>query len=481
MTVQTTENLSFFDPRNPARNQTLLQTQFDPESPTVAQLRRGTNLLVPDSLVATRLAHFPDDLYDLRQQSHLVRFLKALLGEAGAGGIRKRYLIARLQQALRSTHFYDLDRFYGALFGAQRLRVERLPYNPMLSTGSGDDWDRVHAADTHYRERIMALAKAIPLGATVPGMKAAAEAVIGFECDILETWRSIAFARSHGYRTRDDQVERQWRQVESLYSNYALMEGNTWAALAGVDVTSRAYNRTMAEVEDEFGTYGNIDTGSVPALTYHDVQFRTVAVGRVRNDRTEFIVAPKKHYPATPAGRMEKAQDEYALRKVLNTLKPEASRLTIDQSSDRLAAPITLGKIESDSNYYEIQTRITPRISAGLSSSTYPLAPEQRARRVDPGDERVLPRPPFSATEGTAWTYNNEVVAVRSYMEGPDGNRRESNSYQLIPTYTGEVQEFGPDKGVLDARQAEAMRLASDGVLISHPYSQDRQAVPTHD
>lgn len=481
MTVQTTENLSFFDPRNPARNQTLLQTQYDPEAPSIQQLRRGTNLLVPDSLVETRLSHFPADLYDLRQQSHLVRFLKALLGESGAGGVRKRYLVARLQQALRSTHFYDLDRFYGALFGAQRLRVERLPFNPMTGIGTGDDWDKIHASDTHYRERIIALAKAIPLGATVPGMKAAAEALTGFECEILETWRSVAYARSHGWRTKDDQREREYRQIEGIYPHYSAMEGKTWATIAGVSVTAFNYNRKMSEVEDEFGSYGVIDNGSVPPMTWFDVQYRSVPVGRVRNDRTEFTIAPKKHYPDTPTGRMERAQDEYALRRVLNTLKPEASRLTMDLSASLQHIPITLGNIDADSDYYEVMARITPRTTGSVPSSTYPLAPEQRARRVDPGDERVLPRPPFSSSEGAAWTYNNEIVAVRSYLEGPDGNRRESTDYELIPNYLGAVEEYGPDKGVLDARQAEAMRLASDGVLVAHPYSQDRQAVPTHD
>lgn len=481
MSLQTTENMSFFDPRNPIRQQSLLQTQIDPASPQVAALRRGTNLLTPDRRVESRLAHFPGDLYDLRPQSHLTRFLKAILGDAGFGHIRKRYLLARLQQTFRSTHFYDLDRFYGALFGAQRLRAERLPLNPMTSVGTSDEWDQIHGADTSFRERVHALAKAIPLGATVPGMKTAAEAVTSVPCEVIETWRSLDYARRHGYRTRDDIVEREWREVTAFYGTYSRMQGLTYDEIADVPVTFVEANRTWSEVFRDFPTYGDADSGSVPPTTWHDVQFRRVPVGRVRNDRTEFTVRPLKHYRTDSAdSRRERGEDEYALRRVLNVLKPTSSRLTLDTEGVPLHQPITLGEVASPSNGYEIVTHVTPRSSAVLLPDTYPLSAGQVADRVDSGDQRVLPRAPFAAVEGTGWTYNNEIVAAQSYAEDSYGNRVDNN-FELISNFIGEVQAFPPDRAVLDARQAEAMRLASDGVLVAHPYSQVRREVATHD
>lgn len=482
MTVQATESMSFFDPRNPIRQQSLLQTQYDPSSPSVPQLRRGTNLLVPDYRAEDRLSHFPSDLYDLRPQSHLVRFLKALLGDAGAGHVRKRYLIARLQQAMRSTHFYDLDRFYGALFGAQRLRVERLPLNPMTSLATSDEWDQIHAADTSYRERIHALAKAIPLGATVPGMKTAAEAITSVSCEVTETWRLMDYARKHGYRTKDDIVVRRWREVQAFYGSWGRMNGLTYDEIADKPVTFVLHNRSMTEVEADFPTYGDADSNAIPPTTWHDVQFRRVPVGRVRNDRTSFIVRPLKHYRTDNAyDRRERAEDEYALRRVLNVLKPTSSRLSLDAEGISLHQPIPLSSIESSSDGYEITTHVTPRISATLPDRTYPLSVGQVQAGVEKVEERLLARPPFTATEGTGWTYNNEVVSVRSYTERIDGSRIESRNYELIPNTYGEVQAYTPDRAVLDPRSSEAMRLASDGVLVAHPYSQDRVVVATHE
>lgn len=482
MTVSVTESMSFFDPRNPIRDRTLLQTQYDPSTPLVDTLRRGTNLLVPDFRLPTRLEHFPSDLYDLRPHSHLVRFMAAMLGDSGVGQMRKRYLMARLQQALTSTHFYDLDRFYGALFGAQRLRVERLPFDPMLYIATGDEWDAVYSADASYRERIIALAKAIPLGATVPGMKVAAEAVTSVECEVTETWRSLDYARRYGYRTKDDIVPREWREVEAYLGTYGAGAGQTWGTVAGVPLTFIDHNRTMNEVQADFPHYSDADSKAVPPIDYFTVQYRRTKIGRVRNDRTEFTVRPKKHYPLTSSrSKSERAQDEYALRRVLNTLKPAASRLTLDMEGVALYDAVTLGNITSDSNYWEVCTRVTPRTSISLPENTYPLTAGQQADRVAEGEERVVGRPPFSQTQGTSWSYNNEVVSVRSYTQDASGNRVDSSDYETTVNFVGEVQAYTPDRGVLDPRRAEAARLAQDGMTVAHPYSSSRKVVATHD
>jgi hypothetical protein len=92
--------------------------------------------LLPDRNLTDRLGHFDPELYDLRDTSHLMKLLRSLLGGAGAGGLRKQIAVARLQNSFRTTHFLDLDRFYGALFGVVRTKAEVMPDYGTLVTAA---------------------------------------------------------------------------------------------------------------------------------------------------------------------------------------------------------------------------------------------------------------------------------------------------------------------------------------------------------
>src|SRR5690606_25699217 len=74
----------------------LLQLQTVTSSPLAVELPTATGMVLPDVATYDRLAHFPEDLYDLRPTSHLMRLMKALLGEGGVGQLRKRYLLCQL-------------------------------------------------------------------------------------------------------------------------------------------------------------------------------------------------------------------------------------------------------------------------------------------------------------------------------------------------------------------------------------------------
>jgi hypothetical protein len=177
----------------------VLGLQTPPTQPLPPGTDTATNLLSPDLQVSQQLRNFPGNVYDLAPTSLLVHFMTALLGNAGAGQLRKRQMVARLQQAVTSSQFYDLDSFYGALFGAQRGPSGALPVNPntglpvspYTDLASADGWDEVKALDATFRERVIQLARAITLGATVPGMQALAEAVTGAPCTVWEVWRLL--------------------------------------------------------------------------------------------------------------------------------------------------------------------------------------------------------------------------------------------------------------------------------------------------
>lgn len=439
------QNTSFFDPSNDATNRALLQAQYDPSAPGVPQLLSATDLLVPDYRVDNRLEHFPSDLYDLRSESHLVRFLKALLGDSGAGSGRKRYLMARLQSSLATTHFWDLDRFYGAIFGAQRFTREHLPINPYTDVATPWEWEDIHARDTAFRERILALAKSIPMGGTPVGLKAAAEALTGVECDIMESWRVIDYSVSRNFNIPG--APRSWTQVKDLWGTYGGIEGRTW------DNVSYPGGAEQAQAQATFP-----------------------------GDRAEVRIRIKKRYDQTDRLLREKAEDEYAVRQVLNRLKPYNVLLTLDTLGVNNHVPVAVAEVYSDSGYYDLLARVTPRASASSDlTAVYPLSSGQRAEGLIFADPHVVPRPAFSNPQGASWSYNNEVVSISGSVLDEAGALVASENSEYVTDSQGHHTLYSPERGLLDARQVEAARLVSDGVLVSSPYAGDRQVVQTHD
>lgn len=123
------QSSTIFDwPDTPAPS--VLNFQIIPTQPLPDRTTTATGMLIPDLIISQRLVNFPPNLYDLNPSSALFHFMAALMGAGGAGQIRQRQLLARLQTALTSTSFYDLDSFYGSLFGALRGPSGSLPWNP---------------------------------------------------------------------------------------------------------------------------------------------------------------------------------------------------------------------------------------------------------------------------------------------------------------------------------------------------------------
>src|SRR4051794_17404766 len=125
----------------------LIARQVIPGTPTSGKISEGTNLLSPMPRVADILNQFPPEVYTTDETSHLARLLNVLLGDAGMGGLKKQYLIARLQTTIQGSHFFDLDRFYGALFGVRRRPEEVLAIDPYTDIATPDQWTQIDAQD----------------------------------------------------------------------------------------------------------------------------------------------------------------------------------------------------------------------------------------------------------------------------------------------------------------------------------------------
>ncbi len=210
-------------------NPDLLTLQAPSSAPYSEGLATGTDLILPPRPVRDRLAHLPEEVYDLSPDSHLVRLISAIIGDSGLGQLRKRLMMARLQRTLNGSHFYDLDRFWGALFGVRRTPAEILDFDPTGSVASPDEWDDAHGRDASYRSRIEQFSRALSFGATPTGIELMAEAILSVDCDVYESF---------------SYVQRQSVTYDALEAyTYAELEEYTYDELEGRAEGGGALNR----------------------------------------------------------------------------------------------------------------------------------------------------------------------------------------------------------------------------------------------
>lgn len=413
---------SFFQQQQeaPTGNE-LINDQVDPTSPQVSGLSLISNPIVPTANAQDYVKNFDPDLYDLTDSSHLMRLIRAIVGASGIGGLRKQNLIARLATILGDGAFFDMDHFYGAIFGLKRHTYEQMPLNldgtvvnPYTDLANSDIWDDVISRDARYRSRLFLLARAINMGTTFEGIKAAAEAVTGVEVDITESWVRVDFLNS----------------PNSLITTAGQSYGN---------ITYQSVN------------YGNI------SMSYGDLGGSQFGVGQLpQGNRGELIITPRE--PIT-------YEDQYQLQKTLNVLKPSHVQVTIATNQVVSATVVPPRGFAADSENWQIQSRITPAVN--LINPATPIY-------ENTGDYSQA-RPVFSEYTGERWTYNPNVVRSASYrMEGETQVANEDA--ETIKYSDGTTHQYGAKDGIRDIRQSIAQRLSGEGVVTNLPYANDRSA-----
>lgn len=438
---------SFFDTSS-TQNAGLLPLQGDPSAPQVSGTARATNMLLPDPITAEQLTNFPEDLYDLRDSSNLVRIMRALLGDAGVGQLRKRSMVTRLESDLNGANFYDLDRFYGAVFGSLRSPAEALSVNPMNDVATPDEWDALQAADAGFRERISQLAKAIEMGATIPGLKAAAEAVLQTTVDVYETWQLL-----DAFGSAVTNTPRTWTGVQTFYPTWnSFGPTDTWNAVAG-----------------------------------------TIPVGRTNTlTRSEIVFRPHRDYTSSAAAVAQFPVDENALFRVLDKLRPAGTIVTVDPGLGMVYQAVPLRGVQADSEYLEVVQKVAPSpVLQGPVQVVYPLSAGQQAAGVDPTSMRILPGPVWGQGQGNQWSYNGSISAASSYSFPPPDPTDTADPQQASPNPGTDDQNvvyrdgtsivYAASKGVLPPARVLSALASADGSLVAHPYTGDRKATVTHE
>lgn len=134
------------------------------------------------------LDRFPEEVYNKSLDSHLVKFLYALLGPAGVGWLRKNYLEARIQLEEYGVELFDLDSFYGDPLHFGRILEELYDDDPR-GLLSREKWEKIRAKDAAYRSRALDYVRGMRLGNTPAGMKLAARSGLGHEVEVVEHYK----------------------------------------------------------------------------------------------------------------------------------------------------------------------------------------------------------------------------------------------------------------------------------------------------
>lgn len=132
---------------------------------------------------------FPEEVYNLSSETILYKFLSALLGDAGVGGMKKAITYARTQQTLSNVHFDDLDTLFTGPFEFVRQSGEIYNTDPANDLLTDAQWLEVRSKDANYRSRALDYVKGVNLGPTEQGYKLIARAATGQDAEIYEQWQ----------------------------------------------------------------------------------------------------------------------------------------------------------------------------------------------------------------------------------------------------------------------------------------------------
>lgn len=417
---------SFFDSFSSAVAQDLMTLQLTAGQPEPTDgISTVSDPIVPDTIVRERLGHFDPEIYDLRDESHLMKLLKVLLGGSGVGGLRKQILVSRLQNSFRGMHFLDLDRFYGALFGIRRSPGETyrdLDFDPYTGAGSPDDWDDIHARDASYRDRLVKFAKTIPMGGTYAGLRAMAEAMTSVECEVYESWADVDDYLA--MLVKPNVLIYTYKYLQNAYPSWGAMEGHTWGAWAGTSVPLQGRTET--------------------------------------NTRSDFVIRPKRTLTLSEA---------YEVQRVINVFKPAGTQFTVDADGLAIHNPASIRTVAASSEHWEVVQKVTVNAefaATGLSDSSLPYITTDATLNQ--------PRPAFSNYSGEEWFYNDDVMYVMATAINEDGTEVAANQ-ETVVFDDGVRQVFKASDSVLPGAQANAGRIVSDGVLAAGPYATSRATV----
>ena len=134
---------------------------------------------------------FPEEIYNLNENSTLYKFLYSLLGDSGVLGIKKALLAPRLYTTLNGTNFNDIDTLFSNLFGLIRAKKELYDYDPYNQLLTEKQWTAIKYKDTAFKTRAQDFMRFFQFGNSYDGIKILSRSASGYECYVQENWKYL--------------------------------------------------------------------------------------------------------------------------------------------------------------------------------------------------------------------------------------------------------------------------------------------------
>lgn len=136
------------------------------------------------------LHRFPEEIYNKSPDTHLYKFMRALLGENGVNWIKKNHFEARVGLEELGVDMFDLDAYYGSPFGFGRILEEEFEDDP-FSLIDKTQWEQIKAKNARYRNRALDYMNGARAGNTPLGMRLAAKSGLGHDVEIIENYKYL--------------------------------------------------------------------------------------------------------------------------------------------------------------------------------------------------------------------------------------------------------------------------------------------------
>lgn len=133
---------------------------------------------------------FPDEIYHKAPESHLIRFLTALIGPAGIGSLRKDSLNARLILEASGLELFDLDSFYANPLSFPRILEESYLEDPSGLLPS-EALAQIRSTDSRYKNRVLDFISGAKAGNSPFGMRLVAKSGLGHDAQIIENYKYL--------------------------------------------------------------------------------------------------------------------------------------------------------------------------------------------------------------------------------------------------------------------------------------------------
>lgn len=339
------------------------------------------------------LDRFPEEVYNKTIDSHLVKFLYALIGPAGIGWLRKTYLEARIQLEEYGVELFDLDSFYGDPLRFGRILEEMYDQDPR-SLLSRTDWEKIRAKDSAYRARALDYVRGMRLGNTPHGMKLVARSGLGHEVEIVEHYKWLYDQYSDDYldlprygatMSTEEMVilprrELAQSEIQQITINGIVTDGFFKLGFNGRDTPDIAYNngdretiRQFLEALPDIGL-GNVEVvgGPLPSnpvqiyfrgdLANHDVP-QIYATNALAGDGIGIIVETLRGgIEATDEVGSISPRDQHHLMEALDHLRPQTALVTYQPASGAQTRTIW-NRITATSSYTEVIRFVTGAVN----------------------------------------------------------------------------------------------------------------------